>query len=148
MSDTSPQPNATPDPDEIARVRGVVASRGLAGAANDTKWGRLLDAMRQRSAWCPSFRYKCVDGPASNWDTEWWYHVPLPMISVEWLDISLTQPVQRGMLLESESIDHSAWIVTLLDECRFCYDMVGDVIRIHGYLPKSFDLLEDRNTCG
>ena len=30
----------------------------------------------------------------------------------------------------------------ILESARFCYDVLGDVIRIHGYLPKSFDDLD------
>ena len=98
--------------------------------------------MRQRSKWRPSFRYKCVDGPASGWDAEWWHHVPLPMVSVEWFDIATVESVTDGTQLQPEVIDHSGWIVSLLNDYGFCYDIVGDLIRIHGYLPKSFDLLD------
>ncbi len=138
MADTSSQPNIGSD-DDKAHIRSVLSRRGLSGAANDVKWGRLLDAMRQREGWRPSYRYKCIDGPPSGWDVEWWYHLPLPMMSVEWFDIRYVQEIQRGGLIEPEFIDHSDWIVKVLNDARFCYEVVGEIIRIHGYLPKTFD---------
>ena len=141
MADTSPQPNVGTD-DDKDRIRRVISERGLTGAANDVKWERLLDAMRQRDGWRPSYRYKCVDGPPSGWDVEWWYHLPFPMMSVEWFDICYFQEIRRGALLEPEIIDHSDWIAQILHDAKFCYDFVGDIVRIHGYLPKSFDGLD------
>ncbi len=143
MSETSPPPNTGSDK-EKERLRRVVEQRGLSGAANDCKWSRLLDAMRQRERWRPSYRYKCVDGPPSRWDVEWWCHLPFPMMSVEWFDICFLQEISRGALVPPEIVNHSDWIVRILDEARFCYDVVGDVIRIHGYLPKSLDDLDAR----
>ncbi len=141
MSDTSPPPNVGSD-EEKDRIRRVISERGLSGAANDVKWGQLLDAMRQRDGWRPSYRYKCIDGPPSTWDAEWWYHLPFPMMSVEWFDICYFQEVRHGQLIDLEKIDHSDWITKILRDARFCYDVVGDIVRIHGYLPKSFDELD------
>lgn len=139
MSRTSPQPNEGAG-DERLRIKSVVERRGLVGAANDTKWGVLLDAMRMRDGWRPSWRYKPVDGRASEWDVEWWCHLPFPMMCVEWFDIVLVQEVHRGLLVKSDIIDHSDWIrPILLDDARFCYEVVGDIARIFGYLPKSLD---------
>ncbi|WP_366039376.1 DUF6678 family protein [Rubinisphaera sp.] len=50
MADISPQPNFGTD-EEKDRIRRVISERGLSGAANDVKWGRLIDAMRQRDGW-------------------------------------------------------------------------------------------------
>ena len=87
MADTTPQPRVGSD-DERNRIRRVISDLGLVGAANDEKWGRLLDAMRQHEGWRPSYRFKCVDGQPSGLDVEWWYHLPFPMMSIEWFDIS------------------------------------------------------------
>ncbi len=141
MSDTSPPANFGTS-EEKDRIRRVVSERGLTGAANDLKWGQLLDAMRQREGWRPTYRYKCVDGPPSQWDGEWWHHLPFPMMSVEWFDIRYRQAIRQGELLEPEVIDHSDWIEKILQDAGFCYDFVGNIVRIHGYLPKSFDELD------
>ena len=141
MKGTLPAPG-TGSNEEKERIRSIVASRGLTGAANDTKWGQLLDAMRTREGWRPPNRLKCVDGPPSGWDAEWHHHLPFPMMSVEWMDVSCRQVIPRGALIEPEVVDHSDWIEAILIEAKFCYDVVGDMIRIHGYLPKSFEGLD------
>lgn len=132
-------------PEEKERIRRAVESRQLIGAANDTKWQILLDRMRHRDGWKPSYRYKCVDGPICGWDVEWWYHLPLPMMSVEWFDISMVQTTSRGLLVPPAMTDHRAWILAILDEARLCYEVHGDIVRIFGYLPKNYDDL-DRDT--
>ena len=68
--------------------------------------------------------------------------MPFPMMSVEWFDICYFLEIRRGALLEPEIIDHSDWIAQILHDAKFCYDFVGDIVRIHGYLPKSFDGLD------
>ena len=141
MSETSPQPKSGTD-SEKSKIRAVVSSRGLSGCANDLKWGKLLDAMRYREGWTPSYRFKCVDGTASSWDTEWWYHLPFPMMSVEWFDIAYFQEIRTGASTEPKIVDHSDWIVRVLRDAKFSYDVIGDVIRIFGYLPKSLDDLD------
>lgn len=141
MSKTLPQPS-TGTREAKERIRRVVSERGLVGAANDTKWGYLLDTMRRREEWRPSYRYKCVDGPVSPWGAEWWYNLPLPMMSVEWFDVCYIQETSRGMLRDPEVINHSDWITKILQDAGFCYDTACDIIRIHGYLPKSFDCLD------
>jgi hypothetical protein len=103
--------------------------------------------MRTRSGWRPSYRFKCVDGKPSYWDTEWWYHVPIPMVSVEWLDIGLVQEKHRGQLVEPELIDHRDWILEILDEARFCYEVHGEIVRIFGYLPKNLEGLPAAEAC-
>ena len=127
---------------EKSKIRAVVSSRRLSGCANDVKWSKLLDAMRQRDGWTPSYRFKRIDGPPAGWDVEWWHHLPFPMMSVEWFDIAYFQEIGTGKLTEPEIIDHSDWIVRILDDAKFCYDVIGNVIRIFGYLPKSFDGLD------
>lgn len=141
MSETSPQPNAG-SKRKKSKIRNRVADRGLTGCANDTKWGKLLDAMRARDQWTPSFRFKCVDGSPSRWDVEWWHHLPFPMMSVEWFDITYLEEIEMGVLVEAQVIDHSDWILEILNVANFCYDVVGEIIRIFGYLPKSFEGLE------
>ena len=142
MSRTSPAPDAG-TPDEKRKVRAVVEQRQLVGAANDAKWGVLLDKMREREGWIPSYRWKCVDGPAMGWDVEWWYHLPLPMMSVEWFDIGLVQESSNGRLLPPKVTDHRDWILRVLDEAQLCYEVRGDIVRVFGYLPKRYDGMDD-----
>jgi len=69
MSETSPQPDSGSD-DDKKRIRRVINQRGLTRAANDVKWGRLIDTMRLRDGWVPRYRCKCFDGPIFWWDAE------------------------------------------------------------------------------
>jgi len=62
MSRTSPALDAG-TPDEKPKIRVAVEQRRLVGAANDLKWGVLLDRMRERDGLRPSNRWKCVEGP-------------------------------------------------------------------------------------
>lgn len=76
MPDTSPLPNAGSE-EEKDRIRSVITKGRLTSAPNVDEGGRLLDAMRERDRWKPSYRYKCVDGPVPDRDTarvECWTH--------------------------------------------------------------------------
>jgi hypothetical protein len=120
-----------------AKIRRVIAERGLAGLANDTKWDAFIDAVRAREGWRPSYRYKCVDGPPSSWDVEWFYHLPFPLISVEWLDIAY-----RGGSAAAP-VDHSAWIEQALRNAGLDYRKGKTMFRVYGYSPRSDDLFDD-----
>jgi hypothetical protein len=50
--------------------------------------------------------------------------------------------IRRGTLIAPEVVDRSDWIAKILHDARFCYEFSGDVVRIHGWLPKSFDGLD------
>ena len=124
------------DKDAIA----AQARRKFSGAlANDTQWNQLLDYMRGREGWAPSYRSKWMNGSISEWDTECRYHLPFPFVGVEWFDIGLHQTVRCGRLLAPRVIDHSAEIVGKLEEIGFDFEVRGDVLRIWGYHPKSYE---------
>ncbi|MES2820884.1 MAG: DUF6678 family protein [Pseudomonadota bacterium] len=129
----------TGTPHEKEKIRGIVAKRGLAGASNDTKWNELITFMRQQDEWHPSYRCKWVSGHISGWDVEWWYHLPFPLMGVEWFDIGLHQERQKDRLIKDEIIDQSSWIIEKLKEIGFEHEVSGDVVRIFGYLPKSYE---------
>ena len=126
-------------PDDINKLKRVVQRRGLVGAANDTKWNELIAFARGLESWRPSYRTKWIEGHISGWDVEWFYHLPIPFIGVEWLDISLVQRVHRGRLVAPEVIDHSTEILTAINTIGFESEVRGEVVRIWGYLPKSFE---------
>ena len=131
--------DASPNKEEKEKIQKVLEERQLAGAANNTKWNELITAMREKEGWRPSYRYKWIDGYISAWDVEWWYHLPFPFIGVEWFDIGLHQTVKTGRLVKDKIIDHSEWITELLDKIGFDYEVFGDVARIWGYYPKSYE---------
>jgi hypothetical protein len=124
-----PMANAR-DREHKEKVRALVLRRGLVGAANYTKWNELIAFMRQRTGWRPSWRYKWVNGHVSDWDVEWWHHLPFPFVGVEWFDMAL---------LDAGGADQSAWILAELRAIGFEFEVAGDVVRIFGYLPRSMD---------
>ena len=125
--------------EEKAKIRDLLQKRGLGGVANDTKWNELISFFRAKDDWCPSYRYKWVNGHISGWDAEWWSHLPFPFVGVEWFDIGLHQKIHVGRLIEEKTIDHSEWILLKLKEIGFEYEVGNDVVRIWGYMPKSFE---------
>lgn len=130
-------------PDEREKLRRIIAERGLCGLANDTKWNEFIGAMRARTEWQPSYRYKCIDGPPSGWDVEWFYHLPFPLISVEWLDIAHVQEVREHRLPPRVNfIDHSAWLVPLLQQVGLDFRIGSSMVRVFGHSPRSLDLFE------
>lgn len=128
-------------PDEREKIKRVIAERGLAGLANDTKWDEFVEAMRARS-WRPSYRFKCVDGPVSDWDVEWFYHLPFPLISVEWLDVVFLQEEKKHQLVAPQVTDHSPWIEAMLTSAGLDFRKGTEMIRIFGYAPRSLELFD------
>jgi hypothetical protein len=76
----------------------------------------------------------------SEWDVEWFYHLPFPFASVEWFDIGLWETAPpKGRLLASTTIDHTEEISKVVAQVGFEFDVRADVLRIWGYLPKSYE---------
>jgi hypothetical protein len=146
MEFTKPQAKSSHNSDYIEKLRKIVSDRSLCGLANNTKWDRLITFMRNKEGWTPSYRFKCIDGFVSYWDTEWWYHLPFPFISVEWFDIGYVEERHIGRLVKPDIIDHSSWIEDLLSKIRFEYEKGIDFYRIFGYSPKNYELFESLDT--
>ena len=143
MDPSLPNAKSAQSPDERAKLKRVIAERGLGGLANDTKWDEFIDAIRSRNDWRPSYRCKCVDGPPSSWDVEWFYHLPFPMLSVEWLDIAFLQETRENRLPPRVHLtDQSFWLEELLRRVGLEYEKGSTMIRIFGYSPKSFELFD------
>lgn len=112
------------------------ARKKFAGAlANDTKWNELISFVRGLSEWQPSYRFKWVNGHISRWDVEWFYHLPFPFAGVEWIDMGLHERASIG----HETVDHSTLILSKLAEIGFEFEARGDVARVWGYAPKSYE---------
>ena len=138
-----PTAKCAQSPDERAKVQRVIAERRLCGLANNTKWNELISAMRERTEWTPRYRFQCVDGPPSSWDGEWFYHLPFPMLSVEWLDMTfLMETVECRLPPRIHITDHSPWIERLLQKIGFEYKKGASTIRVFGYSPKNLHLFD------
>jgi hypothetical protein len=128
-------PPADSDPStRVEKLRRMVARQQFTGLANDTKWNELLQAMRMRSGWTPAFRFKCIDVDLiSRWDREWFFHVPMPFISVLWLEITHSDFEPR---LPPRRIDYRPELCSILDKIGLDYVVANEVIRIFGYAPR------------
>lgn len=143
MSDSLPTAKSARSPDERRKIQRIVAERGLCGLANDTKWDEFISGMRSHEDWRPSYRFKCVDGRPSSWDVEWFYHLPFPLISVEWFDVCFLQETHEHRLpRRTHVIDHSAWIDGLLRRVGLEHQKGSTMIRIFGYSPKRLELFD------
>jgi hypothetical protein len=112
----------------------------LRAPSNNTRWNELISHFRSLEGWRPSYRSKSVEGFVSDWDVEWFYHLPFPFETVEWFDIGLYEEGPFvGMLLPRVPIDHSEEVLSVLGKIGFDFEKRGDVVRIWGYLPRSYE---------
>ncbi|MFV3330934.1 DUF6678 family protein [Pseudomonas sp. NY15437] len=122
------------------KIHAAVIARNLASASNNTKWNELIDHFRERQGWRPSYRFKSVTGYVSGWDVEWIYHLPFPFASVEWFDIGLSEVAPSGgRLLPPTTVDHTDEISEVIARIGFEFEVRADVLRVWGYLPKSYE---------
>jgi hypothetical protein len=129
------QDNATRE-----KIDAAVSARNLACASNNTRWDELISYFRNQTGWRPSYRSKSVTGYISGWDVEWFYHLPFPFASVEWFDIGLYEGLPaEGRLLKPRVIDHTEEISNVVQTIGFEFDVRDDVLRIWGYLPRSYE---------
>ena len=127
---TLPMANSIPAGINVDKIRRTIVEQGLVGASNNTKWNELIRLMRERSAqekWVPSYRSKWLNGHISEWDCEWYYHLPFPFLGVLWLDISS---------LGNDEKDEADWLLPAIDQIGFEHEFSGGVTRIWGYLPR------------
>jgi hypothetical protein len=122
------------------KIDAAVSARNLARASNNTRWDELISYFRNQTGWRPSYRSKSVTGYISGWDVEWFYHLPFPFASVEWFDIGLYEgiPVEERFL-KPRVIDHTEEISNVVQTIGFEFDVRDDVLRIWGYLPRSYE---------
>ena len=122
------------------KIDTAVAARNLGCVANNTRWDELVNHFRGLTGWRPSYRSKSVTGHISEWDVEWFYHLPFPFVGVEWFDIGLWEGVPaKGRLLAPTNIDHTDEISKVVEQIGFEFEVRGDVLRIWGYTPKTYE---------
>ncbi len=144
MNRELPGAKSSHSPHEREKLKRIIAQRNLSGLANDTKWDEFITSMRSRDNWLPRYKYKCVDSHPSSWDGEWFYHLPFPLISIEWLDITFLQEQWEHRLpARVEVIDHSDWIEGILRQIGLDYRKGNSVIRIFGYFPRDLEHFDE-----
>ena len=138
-----PRAGAGHDDPTRKKIHAAVAARNLASASNNTKWDELINHFRELQGWRPSYRSKCVTGYVSEWDVEWFYHLPFPLLSIEWLDVDFLQKTREHRLPPRVTvIDHSEWIAPLLQRIGLDFRQGATMIRIFGYYPRSLELFD------
>jgi hypothetical protein len=130
MMSTLPNSKSIPKGVDVDKIKKLIARKNLAGLANDTKWDELIVSIRSKKEWRPSYRSKSVSGYISGWDTEWYYHLPFPFVGVEWFEISLQSNSKEPC---------TEWVIDLVTEIGFEYEVKEDKLRIWGYGPKSYE---------
>jgi hypothetical protein len=128
-------------PEEREKLRQLVINRNLCGVANDSKWDELIIALRSLPEGRPRYRFKSIDGPPSSWDGDWFYQLPFPFLSVEWLDLSPASTVQKDTA--SKAADRFDWLVRLLKKIGLDFRVGPSMIRIFGYSPRNLDGFDD-----
>ena len=128
--------NAIPKGINEENIDKAISKLSLTGLSNNTKWNELIEYVRSLDGWKPSYRSKTIYGFVSEWDAEWYYHLPFPFKLVLWFDIGYNQMVAKGNLIENVKIDHSAELERVIMKIGFEYDKSTDFIRIYGYGPR------------
>lgn len=149
MCHRAPHSATTGTPEQRERWRSIVERRQLGELANDTKWDEFLNAMRELPEWRPKFRFRCIDeskGESCEWDREWYYHLPFPLMSLEWIDLFTQEEVIEHRLPRRITIvDHTNELTAFLDRIGLDYRVGEQMIRVFGYSPRSleyFDVLQ------
>lgn len=125
--------------DERARIRQYAAAQGLAGAANDGRWARLIEALRDFEGGL-AYRVETLDASAGDWERDL-FHLPSPHGWIRWLDLSTHAYRHRGLLVAPEAVDRTTPLLAAVRAARLPFDHVGRVVRIHGYLPRTLERL-------
>lgn len=112
--------NTVSDEKYVKEAKRTIAEKQLVGAANNTKWNELISEIRELSN-PPCYRTKVVNGYISGWDREWYYHLPLPLLCVEWIDIDLSEKV-----------------LSLIKRIGFEFEVTESFVRVWGYFPKCY----------
>jgi len=139
MKDTLPMASAIPLEINEIKLNKIIEYSNLTGLSNNVKWNKLITYMRNSNDWVPSYRYKWINGYISEWDVEWYYHLPFPFKGVLWFDIGYNQNLHIGRLVKDKIIDHSKQLIDIIESIGFVYEKSDDFIRIFGYSPKDYE---------
>jgi hypothetical protein len=142
---------APPDPGHVhlladtkrkARIRGLLAKRGLASYMNDTKWRELCRGT-DKLPFPPAYQIKCVDSdvpeplelpyaPAYFGD---WARTPEGSfgIHVEWVKVAPRYSRHRGRLISPAIEDCSCELLALLKRLRLLFVERDSFIVLYGH---------------
>lgn len=126
---------------DVADNLSTARERSLRAVATDAMWNELMHYARTRPRpdWRPPYRFRWIGGHVTAWDVEWLYHLPFPFSCCEWFDMRMHEIVHRGHRIKPAVIDHADEILSKLSSIGFSHEARGDVVRIWGYEPKTYD---------
>lgn len=124
---------------DLTRWRGMIERDFSTSVMSDTKWQRFISAITSIPLF-PAFRVKMIDEPVStgNWELSFPYHLPLPYMCIEWLELNPLFKKPRGRLVADEVIDRSAEIERALRDARIPYTIEAGVFRVWGHVRRGF----------
>ncbi len=119
---------------DAERLRRYIEREQLIALMNDTKWRKVITALRHIPNFPMRFRVQCLrsDSPAT-WDSSFPWHVPQPYNVIEWLDIDPIAHFHRGQLISDATIDFTEQVVQALQSVSVPFSHEGPFIRIWGY---------------
>ncbi|WP_247684610.1 DUF6678 family protein [Pseudoalteromonas luteoviolacea] len=82
-----PMADAVSDEKVKQESKRIIAEKQLVGAANNTKWNKLISEVREFPE-KPCYRTKVVNGYISGWENEWYYHLPFHCFALNGLTLN------------------------------------------------------------
>ncbi|MBQ4880374.1 DUF6678 family protein [Pseudoalteromonas luteoviolacea] len=116
-----------------------VKTKQLVGLCNNTKWNEILTSFRHNE-WTVSNRSKWINGYISEWENDWYYHLPFPFLGVEWFDISYekyTFKIEGGGRHETVT-NLKNDILKFIESVGVEYEENESFVRVWGYAPKCY----------
>jgi len=131
------------------RVLTTISERHLTSIMNNTKWGKLQDAVLNTLLFPPPYQAKYVLGqtpfPEDFEDDVWyigdWVEGLIPFYSVEWIRVWPRYLKHRGSLIFPELIDITEDFIMVLRELTIPYKVYKDTIYIYGYIADPGSLI-------
>lgn len=134
-----PTSESCPTTVNLDKLKKEIKSKNLVGLCNNTKWDELLTAFRANK-WTVCNRSKWINGFISNWENDWFYHLPFPFVGVEWFDIRFVKTIliiRDGGRFEEEAHLKDE-ILNCLSDIGVEFEVSSDFVRVWGYAPKCY----------
>ena len=131
------------------KVRNEQTARGLASLMNETKWRRLVQAIREELPFPPPYQRKDILEQApqtEEFKSDVWYlgdwgtEATWPYFSIEWLCVRPRYQKSKGLLLPPEVIDESDEFRQVLLRLRIPHRYDGECFWIYGYAADTSEI--------
>ena len=124
-------------------VLAAVSERNLSSVMNNTRWNRLIEAVRTSMPFPPPYQRKDIlsEGPfPANFEDDVPYHgdwgsALRPYHSIEWLRVRPRYQKPQGQLVAPEIVDESERFLAIVRALRLPHRVESDCVWIYGYAP-------------